>query len=510
MRRALSVLPILACLATASYAFLEIRPIGQVVAGGEITTYDRASARLFTVNGATGSIDIVDIREPWNPKKIGAIDIAPYGAAANSVAVHDGLVAVAIEAEDKQAPGRVVFFDIAGVEQGSVTVGSLPDSLTFTPDGTKIVVANEGEPRDYCAPGLANDPMGSISIIDVSAGPAAATVANAGFGGFATVPDGVRIFGPGASIAQDLEPEYVTTDGVTAWITLQENNALAVVDIASATVSAIVPLGAKDHSLPENAFDASDRDDAIRIQTWPVSGMFNPDTVVHTRDGNGNVFLLTANEGDARDYECFAEEERVRDLELDPTAYPNAAFLQENENLGRLTVTTATGDTDGDGDIDRIHSFGARSFSVWDANGALVWDSGRDLEIATAARFPRDFNSGGIGTDDFDGRSDNKGPEPEGLAVGFFRGRQLAFIGLERIGGVAVYDVTDPRRPSFCSWASNVTEDGAPIVGGILDQAPEGILFIPKGHSPIPRALLVVSHEGSGTVTIFSVLPAVP
>jgi hypothetical protein len=502
--------PILACLASASFAFVDIRPVGQVVAGGEITAYDRGSARLFTVNGATGSIDIVDLREPWNPKKIGAIDVGPYGAAANSVAVHDGLVAVAVEADDKQAPGRVVFFDVAGVERGSVTVGSLPDSLTFTPDGSKIVVANEGEPRDYCAPGLANDPMGTISIIDLSAGPAAATVATAGFGGFATVPDGVRIFGPNATIAQDLEPEYVATDGATAWVTLQENNALAVVNIATATVSAVVPLGTKDHSRPENAFDASDRDDAIRIQTWPVVGMFNPDSIVPTRDADGNLFLLTANEGDARDYECFAEEERVKDLELDPTAYPNAAVLQEDENLGRLTVTTATGDSDGDGDIDQIHAFGARSFSVWDASGALVWDSGRDLEIATAARFPRDFNSGGVGTDDFDGRSDNKGPEPEGLAVGFFRGRRLAFIGLERIGGVAVYDVTDPRRPSFCSWATNVAEDGSPLVGGILDRGPEGILFIPKGHSPIDRALLVVSHEVSGTLTIFAVTPALP
>lgn len=509
MHARLSIFCALTLAAASAHASLEITPVGQVVAGGEITAYDSATSRLFTVNGGTGAIDIVDIRQPWNPVKVGSIDVSSLGDGANSVAVFEGLVAIAVAADPKTNPGRVGFFNTSGALLGSVQVGALPDSISFTPDGRKLVVANEGEPIDYCEPGLANDPEGSISVIDLAGGPTNATVATAGFGGFAPVP-GVRHFGPNATFAQDLEPEYVATDNTTAWVTLQENNALAIVDLASATVTALVPLGSKNHEVPENALDASDRDGAIRIQSWPVSGLYLPDAIAATGDGNGNRYLLTANEGDARDYECFAEEERVRDLDLDPTAYPNASGLQEQAALGRLNATITIGDTDGDGDIDRIHSFGGRSLSVWDATGTLVWDSGRDLELAAAVRFPRHFNSDGVGTDSFDSRSDNKGPEPEGLDVGFFRGRNYAFVALERIGGAAVYDITDPRRPSFSAWASNVDTDGAPIVGSVVDQAPEGVLYIDSTESPIGRALLVVSNEVSSTLTIYSILPANP
>ncbi|MCB0015905.1 MAG: choice-of-anchor I family protein, partial [Anaerolineales bacterium] len=221
----------------------------------------------------------------------------------------------------------------------------------------------------------------------------------------------IRVFGPNATVAQDLEPEYiaVSDDSRLAWVTLQENNALATIDIASAQVISLQSFGLKDHSQPENALDVSNRDDAINITTWPVYGMYQPDAIAAFTI-RGQQYLITANEGDARDYDGYSEEERVKDLELDPTAFPDADTLQEDENLGRLTVTTAQGDLDGDGDFDAIWSFGARSFSIWSRQGNLVYDSGNALEQITAATLPDQFNSTNDENDSFDNRSDDKGP----------------------------------------------------------------------------------------------------
>jgi hypothetical protein len=503
-------------LAFTSLAFrpITVTPVGQLDTGAaaEIVAYDAAGRRLFVINGASGSLDMVDIAEPKAPKKTGSIDLTPYGSGANSVAVRDGLVAVAMQADPAQAPGSVVFFDNAGRLLGRVRAGALPDMLTFTPDGSKLLVANEGEPLDYCKPGLEFDPEGSISIIDLSGGVANLTqaqVATAGFTAFNSgVPAGVRVFGPAATVAQDLEPEYiaVSDDSATAWVTLQENNALAVVDLASATVTALLPLGTKDHSLPENALDASDRDGASRIVPWPVHGMFQPDAIA-AYTWRGETFLVTANEGDARDYECFSEEKRVKDLKLAATAFPGAAALQADEQLGRLKTTSVNGDLDGDGRWEEIYSYGARSFSIWTGGGQRVWDSGHDLELVTAAQVPALFNSNGPGSDSLDERSDDKGPEPEGVVLGSLGGRTYAFIGLERTGGIAVYDVTDPHSPFFIQYATNLTPDGKPAAGTKLDAAPEGLIFIPREDSPTGRALLVAAHEVSGTVTIFSIEP---
>lgn len=507
-----------ACVFTAPTAAIELRPIGQYDTGrfdesaAEIVAHDAATQRLFLINGERPILDVLDIAQPWNPVLAFTIDLSGLGAGANSVAVQNGVVAVAVEPDNSQAAGRVAFFDTDGELLSSVTVGALPDMVTFTPDGTKVLVANEGEPADYCEAGLEADPEGSVSVIDLSGGVTSLTdavVTTAGFQAFNTgAPDGVRIFGPGASVAQDLEPEYiaVSADSSTAWISLQENNALAVLDIATATITDLLPLGTKDHSLPENAFDASNRDGLRRIVPWPTQGMYQPDAIAGLTSG-GTTYILTANEGDARDYDCFSEEIRGDDLELDPAVFPDATTLLEDENLGRLRTTSASGDADGDGLHETFFSYGARSFSVWSADGELVWDSGRDFELITAARVPEHFNSNGPG-EDVDDRSDDKGPEPEGITLGFFRGRTYAFIGLERTGGIMVYDLTEPQRPSFVQYVTNLKPDGTPVAGDVVDQAPEGLLFIPKAQSPIARALLVVAHEVSGTITLFSVLPS--
>lgn len=517
-RAACAFAALLGLTAAAVSAQIVLTPIGTYstgifdAGGAEIVAHDPVTQRLFVVNAEANRLDVLDIRKPWAPARVSAIDLSPYGGGVNSVAVHDGIVAAAVENENKQAPGKVAFFDTAGVLLSSVTVGALPDMLTFSPNGSWLLVANEGEPLDYCSPGLDNDPEGSISVIDLRGGAAGLTqakVRTAGFTAFnGAVPAGVRVFGPGATAAQDFEPEYiaVSPDSATAWVTLQENNALAVVDIASATVTSVAALGTKDHSLPRNALDPSDRDGGTRIAPWPVRGLYQPDAIA-AYSFAGQPYLVLANEGDARDYECFGEEARVADLDLEAGGFPDAAALQENESLGRLRTTTAGGDTDGDGRNEEIHTFGARSFSIRNAAGNLIWDSGNELELITAAALPDFFNSGNDENGSADSRSDDKGPEPEGVDLGSFRGRQYAFIGLERIGGVMVYDVTDPRAPFFVQYVNPRRFDGDPEAGTAGDLGPEGVLYIPRDQSPIGRALLAVGNEISGTVTLYSIKP---
>lgn len=889
----------------------------------EIVAHDPVSQRLFVVNGGSASVDILSIADPTMPTLVTSIALTP--GAANSVAVFGGLVAVAVQAEVVTDPGTVQFFDVDGTPLGQAPVGSLPDMLTFTPDGTRVIVANEGEPDGGV------NPPGSISIVDVSAGPGAAIVTTLGFDAFDGREadlrgDGVRLF-PGVSPSLDFEPEYIAIapNGQVAFATLQEANAFAVIDLVTPEIVAVLPLGLKDHSgsqlastnysfpplpvlgttatvnpsnpaettpgqqillgglsglwfegvdattghlkfvtvpdrgpngeptdvdgdlanerpfalpeyqarivrfeldpvsgaisltgetlltrnggtlpitglpnlvdvdeepvdlwgnllprdpygadlegvvitadgtywmcdeyrpaiyhfdatgdlieryvpsgtaalvgetagtfgaetlpaeysrrranrgfeaiawdhendivyafiqtplnnptgavggasdvirvlgidltgtpvaeyvyllekpdfrqstvdkigdavyagngvfyvaerdssvsstgkkllfrmsllgatnllaqgapdlpvgetleqqspdalaalgirpvdkvkvanlpsvgylagdkvegvallpdgrlaiindndfglLPEpipgdgtvaidpsptqivlgildpvasNALDPSDRDEAIAINSWPVYGMYMPDSIT-AFEHEGVTYYATANEGDARDADA-----RVEDLVLDPTAFPEAATLQQEAMLGRLEISTIDGDVDGDGDHDRIHSYGARSFTIWDEYGNLVWDSADELEQITAAAFPEFFNATNDDNDSFDSRSDAKGPEPEAITTGEHLGRRWLFLGLERIGGVMVYDLTDPIAPRFVQYVNDRDFTGDAEMGTAGDLGPEGIIFVPASESPIAAPLVIVANEISGSTSVYEVtIPA--
>lgn len=458
----------------------------------EIPAYDSISQRLFVVNAEEDAIDVYDLSDPANPTPVSELVLT--SGSPNSVAAYNGLIAIAVADNTETESGSVAFFDADGNFQSSVEVGALPDMLTFTPDGSKVLVANEGEPNDE----YTVDPEGSISIIDVETG----DVTTASFEGFndqkeALIASGVRIFGPGATVAQDLEPEYIaiSADGTTAFVTLQENNAFAVVDIASSTVTDIIPLGFKDYSAEENSLDPSDEDGGINLGTFDnLFGMYQPDAIA-SYEVDGQTYYITANEGDARDYDAFTEEFRIGDEEivLDPTAFPNAAELQQDEVLGRLRITNTLGDTDGDGDFEELYSYGARSFSIWDSEGELVFDSENELATITANLVPELFNSQGD-EESFDERSDDKGAEPEGVVTGVVDGKTYAFIGLERIGGIMVYDVSNPTDPEFVQY---LRSEG--------DVAPEGLDFIAAEESPNDNPLLVVAYEVSGSTTIYEI-----
>lgn len=493
---------------------ISLTKIGNVDGGGaqaaEIAAYDDASKRVFIVNGALGTVDVADLQDPANPIKLAPISVTQFGRSANSVDAHNGIVAIAIEGAIKTSPGTVAFYNAVTLQLiSSVTVGALPDMVTFDEAGRQVIVANEGEPNDD----YTIDPEGSVSIIDVT-NMSAPSVRTAGFASFngqidALRAQGVRIYGPNATVAQDLEPEYVTVseDGATAWVTLQENNALAIIDLASAAVTSIAPLGFKNHALPWNALDVSDRDGpssgpAIRIRRWPVLGMYQPDAISSYRVG-GQTYLVTANEGDTRDYQGtpgFREESRAGALPLNTAIYSDNVCdgpCIGNNRLGRLTVTKTLGLNATTGLYDALYVPGGRSFSIWSAAGKLVWDSGDQFERRTTMLPMVNFNASNTGNA-LDDRSDNKGPEPEGIALGRIGTKTFAFIGLERVGGVMVYDITNPFNPHFVTYAS--ARQGA---GG--DLGPEGLDFVAAHRSPNGKPLLIVGNEVSGTTAIFQV-----
>jgi hypothetical protein len=322
--------------------------------------------------------------------------------------------------------------------------------------------------------------------------------------------------------ASNLEPEYITVsnDGNTAYIALQENNALAILDLTTSRFTAVKGLGYKDHSLAGNGLDASNRDDSINITTYPFKGMYQPDAIT-SYEVNGTTYIITANEGDARDYDAYSEEARLKDVTLDPTAFPNAATLQQNENGGRINITTSQGDTDGDGDFDEIYTYGARSFSIWNDAGNLVFDSGDELEQKIAELAPNDFNSTNDENQSFDNRSDDKGPEPEAVEVAMINGEYYVFIGLERVGGVMFYNVNNPTAPTFIEYLNNrdfsvvfdtdIEGDPAPTatqLSNVGDLGVEDIQYISGYDSPDSLTYIVTSNEVSGTISVFEVVGA--
>lgn len=503
-----------------------IAPIGSYQTGifdasaAEIVAHDAASQRLFVVNAASGLIDVLDVRNPAVPTFLFNVSL---GGTVNSVAAHDGLIAAAVENPVKTAPGRVVFLTAEGRTLTDVEVGALPDMLTFTPDGKHVLVANEGEPADD----YAVDPEGSVSIIDLPTDIlqlGAQHVRTARFTRFNEVAldPAIRVFGPQGTVAQNLEPEYITVarDSRTAWVALQEANAVAILDVAAGEFRAIKPLGFKDHMLPGNELDVSNRD-GIRIGNWPVLGMYQPDAIA-SYEYRGRSFVVTANEGDSRDWEAYSEESRFRALsEVTPPCADSPrlqAFLadnpfgittleqlRDNANMGRLNVTTATGLRADGSCYEDIHAFGARSFSIWTADMKPVFDSGAQFERHIASVNPAHFNANHT-DNDADARSDDKGPEPEALAVAKLFGRTYAFIGLERVGGLMIYDITNPFAPAFVQYFNNRDFDAEPGTPAALDLGPEGIRVIEAEHSPIPGVpLLVVANEVSGTTTVFRI-----
>ena len=515
---------------SADDAAVKLSPIGSYEAGvmgksaAEIVAYHAASQRILTVNAQSGKVDILDASDPANPNKVASVS-AGGDKEINSVAVRpDGLAIAAVQQADKTENGEALLFDAAsGDELGRVPLGALPDNVHITKDGAYALTANEGEPSDeLTADGTeyAKDPEGTVSVISLPDGVAAPSVADvrtADFRAFdgpdAELDPSIRVFGPENhhnKPSLDFEPEYISSDDGKAYVTLQENNAIGVVDIASATVEKVLPAHIADHSVVP--LDPSNKDGEAKLRTIPVHGLSMPDSIGAFQT-NGQTYFATANEGDARDWGGYTDEVKLKELVeegqvCDSVDLPEG--IEDKKYAGNLKLSNASGWNEEKGCFDGLYSFGSRSFSIYDAEGNVVFDSGSDFEEITKDIEGLNFNADNEDPD-FDDRSNNKGPEPEALTIGSVGDRTYAFIGMERVGGIFVYDVTDPAQAEFVTYTNNrdftvdYDEDNVAATSLAGDLGPEGLTFVSKEDSPTADALLIAGNEVSGTTTVFSV-----
>ena len=520
----------------------------------EIVQYHAETSTIYATNGETNTIAIIDasgvssatMADPINTTSLTPTTIALPAdingvalGSLTSIAISGDLMAVAVPAAVKTDNGFVLFYN--GLDSSapafldSVEVGALPDMVTFTPDGGKVLVANEGEPSDdYTV-----DPEGSVSVINILAsGEPEETGTTVGFsalngseadlmaqGMMFPNPAGRTINGTAitSSVAKDLEPEYITATNDVAYISLQENNGLAILDLEELTID-VVGLGTKTWAGLN--IDIQEDGSVSFGQYTGLYGVYQPDTIANFTWKDA-TFIVTANEGDAREYffdaadeaactaaggvdfdeddGCLAYTDEVKVEDLTAAANSELAMLQATGEADNLRVTSAMGDADGNGEYDAAYAYGARSFTIWDQNGLVVYDSGDDFERITASVHGAQFNNGDD-ENEGDSRSENKGPEPEALTVGQIGDRTYAFIGTERMGGIFVYDVTNPYDVQFAEYVINrdLTE-GLTADDVIGDLAPESLVFVSAEDSPSGVPLLVVGNEVSGTVTVWQI-----
>jgi hypothetical protein len=501
---------------------------------GEIATFHPGSKRIFATNGVKNSIDIFDISNVAAPKKVGSLSLSPYGNDVTSVAAgRDVVVAAVLVTETFSATGapstpngKLVVFDTNGKVLSSPDIlGVLPDSVTFAPNGTTALVAIEGQPvcakddpattakedTDYLK---ASDPEGGVSIVDLT-NPAAPVVNFAGFKQFNVAQmkaKGIAVSSVVNNVAKDFEPEFITAvDNKYAYVTIQEANAIGKLDIEAASFESVTR--AFESKLSVTARDTSDRDSGAGPRNYAnVVGASQPDAIASFKVGSGHYFV-TANEGDAREYTCLNDDLRGSSLKVDTRRFPNWSTLSASAALGRAKVNPTIGDRDGDGDIDTIHLRGSNSMTMY-RNGIALWDSGELLDQIQIKAFGVANINGShsyssdkstmnyVGQD----RSDDKGSEPEGVAVGMVGNTRVAILGLERMTALAVFDITQPRSPVFQEWLQMLPAKATPAKD-VKHWSPEGIIFVPADKSPSGKALIITSYELSGSISIHQIEP---
>ena len=525
--------------ALANGATVKITEISSITSGdgegsAEIGTFHAASKRIFATNGVKNTIDIFDISDVANPKKVGSVSLSPYGNDVTSVAAGRDVVVAVVNVADKFSAtgvptttnGKIVVFDTNGKVLSSPDVlGVLPDSVSFAPDGTTALVAIEGQPvcakddpataakedTDYSK---ASDPVGGVTVVDLS-NPAAPVLRFAGFDQFtvaAMKAKGIAVSPVVNTVSKDFEPEFVSAvDNTYAFVTIQEANAIGKLNIRTATFENVTR--AFESKLESVARDTSDRDAGAGPRNYKrVVGASQPDAIAAFKSGAGQYYV-TANEGDAREYTCLNDDLRASALKVDPRRFPDWKAWSANAALGRAKVNPTNGDLDGDGDIDNIHLRGTNSMTIY-RSGSVFWDSGELLDqIQTQAFGVANINgshslSSDKSTMNYVGqdRSDDKGSEPEGVAVGMVGDRRIAVLGLERMTALVVFDITEPRKPIFQEWIQMLPTKATPAKD-VKHWSPEGIVFVPAENSPSGKALIITSYELSGSLSIHQIEP---
>ena len=477
----------------------------------EITAYNAENGFAYSVNGVKGTLDCVDMRALQNGAEVGRLSGTELKAAElaehagngfrygdmTSVAVSaDGkTLAVAMQDADYTKTGRVLFFDCN--QDGSLTysgiavTGVQPDMVTFTEDGAKVLTADEGEPRQGYSDPNAVDPMGSVTVIDAQT-KAAVTVDFTAFDAerSALAAAGV-VLKKNTAPSVDLEPEYIAVSGNRAYVALQEANAVAVLDLDTLQFEHVFSLGFEDYG--KVAVDLNKSDGAYSPKTYEsIRGIRMPDGIA-TAVINGETYLLTANEGDSRAWPIGTE--------VDTNEVKDKVSPVNGIKTGGKVTWFDVSQYDGlEAGIDYV--FGGRSFTVFHVteNGlAEVFDSGSDFERITAEVLPDHFNCSND-TAEVEDRSGKKGPEPEGITVGTIDGRTYAFVGLERTGGVMIYDISDPSAAVFKNYF-NSRDYSADIKD---DVSPEGLTFVAADRNKSGMPILILSNEVSGTVSVMA------
>lgn len=500
--------------------------------GAEIPTYHAASKRLFSTNGVRNTVDVYDLSDPTKPVRINRVELKGFGTDVTSVAAGKDVIVAAVHRGETFAAngtpttptGVLVVMDVNGKVLSTPDLkGVLPDAVTFTPSGTTALVAIEGQPvcakddlattaneaTDYTK---AVDPLGGVSVVDLT-NPTAPEVTFVGFKGFSVSElraKGLALSTVVNDAAKDLEPEYIVAlDDAKAYVTIQEANGLGVLDIENG--SWIEVRKAFESKLTATPIDTSDRDSGRGPRSYiNVVGASQPDAIAGFKIGSGH-YLLTANEGDAREYTCLNDDLRGSSLKVDSRRFPEWKTWSANAELGRIKVNPNAGDRDGDGDIDTIHLRGSRSMTIY-RNGVPIWDSGKLLEdIQTSAFGVANINgSHALSADKTtvnytpQDRSDDKGSEPEGVAVGMVGNSRIAILGLERMSALVVFDVSTPREPTFLKWIQMLPTTPTPAAQATA-WSPEGVIFIPAEKSPNGKALFITSYELSGSLSIHQI-----
>lgn len=510
------------------------------MAAVEQSAYDVTDRIMYAAGD--NYIHIIDFGDLVRPAILRGI---PLSTLANDIEMCGDYVAVAQQGFTATDIGKVAIYEKFSRATGSfnkvaeIEVGYKPDMLHFTHDCSKIVVANEGEAAESYDGSSFINPEGSVSILKATGNPydpySAITLGFDYFNQFASEYEmyGVRqpykgqLTGETQTMAQNLEPEYVTfsSDERTAYVCLQENNAIAIVDLVMEEIAEIVPLGSK--SWNSLLIDASDKDGGIMFKSYDIYSYYQPDSI-KTININNHDYIITANEGDSFSYtfgkdewEEFDRGEDVRDDGRLGNSISNDLEDQLNSDpdLGRLQISVVD-DLDSNGNIERVNFYGARGISIFDAETlSLIYDSGDEIERKMAVYYPEVFNGNtkcddaGVDkpSDSFDGRSDNQGPECESLETGNLNGKTVLFVGIDRSAAIAIYSFAPGSViPTFESIyrAGGVDDTFENLLNGenLGDLDPEDLKFVPASDSITNTPLLFVTSTVSGTISVYEVV----
>ncbi|OXS53804.1 hypothetical protein B1A99_28285 [Cohnella sp. CIP 111063] len=502
-----------------SYSVGDKHPDGGVA---EIVAYNKDNQKMYVISGTIQALDIVPLADitagelnSYAYEK--RVNIASIGTAngfsagdMTSVSINTRLKAIAVSVQrgdylaDSDKNGYIVFLDYDGNYIAHYEAGIQPDMIGFSPDDHYVMTANEGERRNF-GPGSV-DPKGSVTIVDLRSANNHDDLRNLTTGKVTTVyfdnydaaearaqlVADLVLLKTGTAPSVDLEPEYITfsADNLTAYVSLQEANAVATFDIAAKTFTSIKGLGFKDHSQPGNELDFRN-DGIVNIKKEPVFGVYMPDGLATINIG-GVQYVLTPNEGESRSdwagYKDINEGSSIPGL-------GNVGSAEWLINSEREVLKDRPDD---------IFTMGGRSFSIWKASDlSLVYDSGSDFERITAELFPTIFNAHHR-ANGMEARSPRKGPEPEDIKVLQVGSKAYAFVGLERIGGLMMYDITNPAAPVFIDYFNN-RNPSKTMDDNVNDLGAEGISVISAENSPTGWPMVLVANEVSGTVTILQI-----